>query len=92
MRKIIIKFILLSILIGIFETIGLYVSPLFENSLAVCQMSYSFESNLLVQVYDYISNYSWVIYLLITILVFHKEILKLYKNIKRRKGERNEKF
>ena len=44
------------------------------------------------QVYDYISNYSWAIYLLITILVFHKEILKLYKNIKGRKGERNEKF
>lgn len=81
MKKIVIKIIALAIVFGIFEAIGLYVSPLFENNLAMNQMSYSFESSLLVQAYDYVSNYTWIVYILLTILVFHKEILKVYKKI-----------
>lgn len=87
MKRITIKIIILSVVIGIFEMIELFLSPLFKNSVAMNQMSYSLESNLLMQIYDYISNYSWMIYLLLMILVFRKEILKLYKNIKERKGE-----
>lgn len=90
MKKIVIKIIALAIVFGIFEVIGLYISPLFENSLAMNQMSYSFESSLLVQAYDYISNYSWIAYILLTILVFRKEILKVYKNIKKVKENVNE--
>ena len=85
MKKVIIKIIVLVIIFGIFNVIGFYISPLVENSLAINQMSYSFESNLLVQVYDYISNYSWIWYILLTILVFHKEILKLYKNLRKQR-------
>lgn len=90
LKKIVIKIIALAIVFGIFEVIGLYISPLFENSLAMNQMSYSFESSLLVQAYDYISNYSWIAYILLTILVFRKEILKVYKNIKKVKENVNE--
>ena len=90
MKKIIVKIITLAIIFGIFNVIGFYISPLVENSLAVNQMSYSFESNLLVQAYDYISNYSWIWYILLTILVFHKEILKLYKKFKKAKENVNE--
>lgn len=90
MKKIIAKVVSLSIVFAIFEMIWLYVSPLIENSLAMNQMSYSFESNMLVQTYDHISNCSWAIYLLLTILVFRKEILKIYGTIKERKGETNE--
>ena len=90
MKKIVIKIIALAIVFGIFEAIGLYVSPLFENNLATNQMSYSFESSLLVQTYDYISNYSWIAYILLTILVFRKEILKVYKNFKKAKENVNE--
>ena len=62
----------------------------YKNSFAMNQMSYSFDSNLALQVYDYISNYSWIAYILLTILVFRKEILKLYKNIKEKKEKTNE--
>lgn len=85
-KKIIIKIILLAIIFGILEMIGLYISPLIENNLAMNQMSYSYDSNLYIQIYDYISSYSWVVYLLLTILVFRKEILKIYKKLKN-KGE-----
>lgn len=85
-KKIIIKIILLAIIFGILEMIGLYISPLIENNLAMNQMSYSYDSNLYIQIYDYISSYSWIIYLLLTILVFRKEILKIYKKLKN-KGE-----
>lgn len=87
MKKIIAKTITLAVIFGVFNMIGFYISPLVENNLAMNQMSYSFESNLIVQAYDYISNYSWIWYILLTILVFHKEILKIYKTTKERKGE-----
>ena len=90
MKNIVIKFISLAIVFGILEMIGLYVSPLYKNSFAMNQMSYSFDSNLALQVYDYISNYSWIAYILLTILVFHKEILKLYKKFKKVKENVNE--
>ena len=90
MKKMIVKIITLAVIFGVFNMIGFYISPLVENSLAMNQMSYSFESNLLVQAYDYISNYSWIWYILLTILVFHKEILKLYKKFKKVKENVNE--
>ena len=85
MKNIIIKIISLSIIFTMFEMIELHISPLLKNNLATYQMSYTFESNLFIQIYSYISNYSWTIYLLLTILVFYKEILKLYKKIKKTK-------
>lgn len=90
MKKIVIKIITLAIVFGIFEAIGLYISPLFENSLAMNQMSYSFESNLPVQVYDYISNYSWIVYILLSVLVFRKEISGINNKIKSVKEKKNE--
>ena len=90
MKKVVIKIVVLAIVFGIFNVIGLYVSPLFENSLAMNQMSYSFESNLPVQVYDYISNYLWIGCILLTVLVFRKEILEINKKIKSVKEKQNE--
>lgn len=89
-KMIIFKIFFLSVVYGLIKLLGLFISPLIENSLAMSQMSYSFESNLLVQVYDYVSNYSWIIYLLLVILVFHKEILKIYKSLKETKEKTNE--
>lgn len=90
MKRVVIKIVVLAIVFGTFNVIGLYVSPLFENSLAMNQMSYSFESNLPIQVYDYISNYSWIVYILLSVLVFRKEISEINNKIKSVKEKKNE--
>ena len=90
MKKIVIKIIALTLVFWIFNVIGFYISPLVENSLAMNQMSYSFESNLFVQAYDYISNYSWIWYILLTVLVFRKEISEINNKIKSEKEKQNE--
>lgn len=90
MKKVILKIVVLAIVFGLFNMIGLYISPLFENSLAMNQMSVSTESNLLLQVYDYISNYSWLGYIVLTVLVFRKEISEINNKIKSEKEKQNE--
>ena len=91
MKKIITKIIFLIVVFSIFEICGLYINPLVENGLAINQMYNTIESNLLVQVYDYISNYTLVFGILLVLFVFRKELSKLYKKVKESFNDQKEK-
>ena len=95
MKKVITKVIFLCAVFLLFEIIGMSISPIVENGLAVNQMYSTVESSMLVQVYSFMKNYSFILSVLLVLIVFHKELSKLYttlkNNIKEQKGEENEK-
>lgn len=90
MKRIISKIIFLITIFFIFEICGLYISPLVENGLAINQMYNTIESNLLVQLYTHISNYSYVFGIVLILFVFRKELSKLYKLLKEKLKEKKE--
>ena len=50
------------------------------------QMQSTVDSNLWIQLYTYLSNYSFLIFIVIAILLFNKNIINLIKKYKE-KGE-----
>lgn len=58
---------------------GLIESNL-KNSAAILQMHSSVESSMWVQAVSQVNNYAWLIYLVLIVLIFKKDIKKLIKS------------
>lgn len=81
-----IKIIIFIVLIFLYNMLKQFVNPLFANSLAMNQMQNTVDSNLWIQLYTYISNYSVLIFIVIAILFFNKDIVNLINKNKNKKG------
>ena len=72
-----IKIIIFIVLVFLYNMLKQFVSPLIANSLAMNQMQNTVDSNLWIQLYTYFSNYSVLIFIVIAILLFNKDIVNL---------------
>ena len=81
-----IKIIIFIVLIFLYNMLKQFVNPLIANSLAMNQMQNTVDSNLWIQLYTYISNYSVLIFIVIAILFFNKDIVNLINKNKNKKG------
>ena len=81
-----VKIVLFVVLIFLYNILKQFVSPLIANDLALNQMHSTVDSNLWIQLYTYFSNYSILIFIVIAILLFNKNIINLIKKYKE-KGE-----
>ena len=81
-----VKIVLFVVLIFLYDVLKQFISPLIANDLVMNQMQSTVDSNLWIQLYTYLSNYSFLIFIVIAILLFNKNIIKLIKKYKE-KGE-----
>lgn len=81
-----VKIVLFVVLIFLYDVLKQFISPLIANDLIMNQMQSTVDSNLWIQLYTYLSNYSFLIFIVIAILLFNKNIIKLIKKYKE-KGE-----
>lgn len=79
-----IKIVIFVVLILLYNILNQFISPLISNGLAMYQMQSTIDSNLWVQLYTYFSNYSVLIFIVIGILLFNKNIINF---IKEKKGK-----
>lgn len=85
-----IKIIIFIILVFLYNMLKQFVSPLIANSLAMNQMQNTVDSNLWIQLYTYISNYSILIFIIIAILFFSKDIVNLINKNNNKKENQDE--
>ena len=80
-----IKLIVLTTIIIIYNIIMQFLSTIIANELAMNQMQNSVDSSLGIQIYSYVSNYSWIVLLILVVAMFYKDVLNLIKWIKENK-------
>ena len=85
-----IKIIIFFVLVLLYNMLKQFVSPLIANELAMNQMQNTIDSNLWIQLYTYISNYSILIFIIITILFFSKDIVNLINKNNNKKENQDE--
>lgn len=85
-----IKIIIFIVLVFLYNMLKQFVSPLIANELAMNQMQNTIDSNLWIQLYTYISNYSILIFIIITILFFSKDIVNLINKNNNKKENQDE--
>lgn len=85
-----IKIIIFVVLIFLYNIQKQFISPLIANSLAMNQMQNIVDSNLWIQLYTYFSNYSVLIFIVIAILLFNKDIVNLINKNKNEQKEQND--
>ena len=83
-----IKIVVFLVLLFLYNALNQFISPLIANDLAMNQMQNTVDSNLWIQLYTYFSNYSILIFILIAILLFNKDIINLINKINKKKGEK----
>ena len=77
-----IKIAIFIVLILLYNTLNQFISPLVSNEMAMYQMQSTIDSNLWIQLYTYFSNYSVLIFIVIGILLFNKNIINFIKEKK----------
>lgn len=88
-----VKIVLFVVLIFLYNILKQFISPLIENDLAMNQMHSTVDSNLWIQLYTYLSNYSILIFIVIAILLFNKNVINFINKIKENdKSEEKEKM
>ena len=85
-----IKIIIFIVLVFLYNMLKQFVSPLIANELAMNQMQNTIDSNLWIQLYTYISNYSILIFIIITILFFSKDIVNLINKNNKKENQDEE--
>ena len=85
-----IKIIIFIVLVFLYNMLKQFVSPLIANSLAMNQMQNTIDSNLWIQLYTYFSNYSVLIFIVIAILLFNKDIVNLINKNNNKKENQDE--
>ena len=83
-----IKIVVFLVLLFLYNALNQFISPLIANDLAMNQMQNTVDSNLWIQLYTYFSNYSILIFIVIAILLFNKDIINLINKINKKKGEK----
>ena len=80
-----IKIAIFIVLILLYNTLNQFISPLVSNEMAMYQMQNTIDSNLWIQLYTYFSNYSVLIFIVIGILLFNKNIINFIKEKKKKR-------
>lgn len=75
--RIIIKTIIFVVVSILLTGLGNSLSPIIANELAMLQMSNSQDSSFWIQMYSYLSNYTWLAFAAFAILLYNKDIIKL---------------
>lgn len=78
-KRIVAKSIILIVLIAITETIMSSLQPVILGNIAVTQLEDAYTSNSGLKVYQSISQYSFIGYILIGIAMFYTDIKKFSK-------------
>jgi hypothetical protein len=82
MKKQIIKSVLtIALLVVLNLVLGAY-EPVISSQFAVQQLNDSYDSNANLTIYQNLKNWSWLAYILIPVIVFFKDIKKLFVNTK----------
>lgn len=80
--KAFIKFIILSVLVMIYNAFVQTVSPIIANQLAMQQMQNYDTSSMGIQFYQYLTNYSWIVFIILVVIMFHKDVINIIKKFK----------
>lgn len=80
--KAFIKFLILSVLVIIYNAFTQTVSPIIANQLAMQQMQNYDTSSMGIQLYQYLTNYGWIIFIVLIVIMFRKDIVNIFKKIK----------
>lgn len=81
--KAFIKFLILFVLVFIYNAFVQTVSPIIANQLAMQQMQNYDTSSMGIQLYSYLTNYSWIIFVVLIVIMFHKDVVNIFKKIRR---------
>ena len=81
-KRLVIKtiiFVVVSIVLS-----GLYnaINPYIASSLAMLQMYSTVDSSFWIQMYSYLNNYTYLVFIVFAILLYNKDIVKLINLIK----------
>ena len=82
-KMIAIKTVFLVVVVRIFSIINTEISPIIANYLALNQMNNSIDSSLGIRLYSEFSQYSWVLIIIATYILFAEDIGKFIKYIKK---------
>ena len=85
-----IKIIIFIVLVFLYNMLKQFVSPLIANELAMNQMQNTIDSNSWIQLYTYFSNYSVLIFIVIAILLFNKDIVNLINKNNKKENQDEE--
>ena len=85
-----IKIVVFLVLLFLYNALNQFISPLIANDLAMNQMQNTVDSNLWIQLYTYFSNYSILIFIVIAVLLFNKDIVNLINKINKKKEKKDE--
>lgn len=89
-KKFLFKICITFVIIIIFRAVTNFVSPIIANSLAMEQMYNYDSSSLWIQLYAYLSQYTWMLAIIFIIAMFKSEIALLFKLLRsKRKNEEN---
>lgn len=88
--KAFIKFIVLSVIVIIYNAFTQTMSPIIANQLAMQQMQNYDTSSMGIQLYQYITNYSWIAFIVLIVVMFHKDVINIIKKIKERTSNEEE--
>lgn len=81
-RTIIIKVMILAVIAVIYNAFVQTVSPIIANQLAMQQMQNYDTSSMGIQLYQYIANYGWIVFVILFVIMFHKDVVNIIKKIK----------
>ena len=76
-KRIIIKSVILIAVSIIFTGLNNSISPLIANSLAMMQMNNSEDSSFWIQMYSYLNNYTYLLFIGFVLLLYNKDITNL---------------
>ncbi len=78
--------VILLLVLGIFyinlDTYVTAIYPAIANMLAMAQMNNSADSSMWILLYSKINNYAWEIWIFLTLVLFHKELINAFKKLK----------
>ena len=89
-KMIAIKAVFLVVIVRIFAIINTEISPIITNYLALNQMNNSIDSSLGIRLYSEFSQYSWVLIILATYILFAEDIGKFIKILKEKEDVEDE--
>lgn len=79
-----IKIIVLVVFIFVYDILDRFIGSIIANDLAMKQMQSTVDSSIWIQLYTYFSNYSFLFFIVVALLLFSKEIVNFINSKKGR--------
>ena len=79
-----IKIIVLVVFIFVYDILDRFIGSIIANDLAMKQMQSTVDSSAWIQLYTYFSNYSFLFFIVVALLLFSKEIVNFINSKKGR--------